>query len=122
MKVYIVTGGDYSDYHISAVFSTRTDAENYCSACSGEWWTPRVEEWPLDSLSVDTGMKFYFGRVNPENGAVFDVSEASNGRGVGEWQKAVGGTLFTVVVSKSETHAVKSIADKYRQAKAEGIL
>lgn len=29
-EVYIVTAGDYSDYHIEAVFKDREKAEAYC--------------------------------------------------------------------------------------------
>nr|WP_296955237.1 hypothetical protein [uncultured Mediterraneibacter sp.] len=31
MKVYIVTEGEYSDYHIVGVFATREAAEKYCA-------------------------------------------------------------------------------------------
>ncbi len=32
MKVYVVTSGDYSDYHIEAVFDSKVQAVMYCAA------------------------------------------------------------------------------------------
>jgi hypothetical protein len=44
-KVYIVTHGDYSDYSICAVFSTRDKAEEYIQQHGN---TFRIEEYSLD--------------------------------------------------------------------------
>ena len=43
-KVYIVTSGEYSDYHIDAVFSCSEHAEEYKERGGGDC----VEEFPLD--------------------------------------------------------------------------
>ena len=49
MKVYIVTDGDYSDYHIEAVFTNKEKAETYaalrCYDC--------VEEYDADAIEID---------------------------------------------------------------------
>lgn len=51
-KVYVVTGGIYSDYRIRAIFTKRSDAEAYIAATDtdevGIGDDPRVEQWPLD--------------------------------------------------------------------------
>lgn len=44
-KVYIVTSGEYSDYQINAVFSTREKAEE-CVDIQGTGY--RIEEFPID--------------------------------------------------------------------------
>jgi hypothetical protein len=44
-KVYIITYGDYSDYSICAVFSTRDKAEEYIQQHGN---TFRIEEYSLD--------------------------------------------------------------------------
>jgi len=50
-KVYIVTEGVYSDYHIEAVFSSKAEAEEYIDKlkeldyCYSE---PQIEEWFID--------------------------------------------------------------------------
>ena len=53
-KVYIVTSGEYSDYRINAVFSSRKLAKKYIElqARVGFWnfTTPRIEEYTLDEL------------------------------------------------------------------------
>jgi hypothetical protein len=47
-KVYIVTDGEYSDYHIVGVFSTREIAESVLRAC----YADGVEEHEVDSKIV----------------------------------------------------------------------
>lgn len=49
MKVYIVTTGEYSDYHIDEVFTDLEQAQLYCAARNGvvcaEYY---IEEWETD--------------------------------------------------------------------------
>lgn len=48
-KVYAVSSGEYSDYHISAVFSTREGAERYLVEFNkANRNGGNIEEWPLD--------------------------------------------------------------------------
>jgi hypothetical protein len=49
-KVYIVTAGSYSDYHIEAVFSEKEFAEKYVEVAKGLLGSNDfgVEEWCLD--------------------------------------------------------------------------
>jgi len=51
-KVYIVTQGSYSDYHIVNVFSTKEKADTYVKECGGdinefELDLPRNEWWEI---------------------------------------------------------------------------
>jgi len=47
MKIYIVTSGAYSDYHINAVFSTKENAERYNKIhASGDF--EDIEEFEVD--------------------------------------------------------------------------
>lgn len=53
-KVYIVTDGEYSDYHIEACFSTKKKAQQYiknAKKVQGKYYDPDIEEWDLDSSS-----------------------------------------------------------------------
>lgn len=43
--IYIVTSGDYSDFHISAVFSTKGKAEEYVQQNGSDY---NIEEFDLD--------------------------------------------------------------------------
>lgn len=49
MKVYIVTDGEYSDYHIEAVFTDEKTAYKYAALhkCNN------VEEYDTDSVTID---------------------------------------------------------------------
>lgn len=51
-KVWLVTAGEYSDYHIKGAFSSEVKAEAYCAAYRdmGEWDHPEVEEYDLDPM------------------------------------------------------------------------
>ena len=51
MKVYIVTEGSYSDYHIEAVFTDEEQAKYYCATHSDEC---EIEEYDTDTVHFDT--------------------------------------------------------------------
>jgi len=71
MKVYIVTSGDYSDYHIEAVFTNEEQANLYCALHAGRWDSPSVEEYETDTWQIETKNDFkvrwedYFWSKNP---------------------------------------------------------
>lgn len=52
-KVYIVTEGDYSDYHIEACFTTKEKAEEFIKNSKkvedDGWYKPGIEVWDLDT-------------------------------------------------------------------------
>ena len=53
-KIYVVTEGKYSDYHIEACFSAEKKAQEYIKNAKkvhGEYYFPDIEEWELDSNS-----------------------------------------------------------------------
>lgn len=53
-KIYVVTDGNYSDYHIEACFSTKKKAQEYIKnskKVNSSWYYPQIEEWELDSSS-----------------------------------------------------------------------
>lgn len=50
-KVYVVTRGDYSDYGIEKIFTTRDAAEKYCAIDTDIWDTPMIEEWDVEDGS-----------------------------------------------------------------------
>lgn len=64
MKVYVVTAGEYSDYHIVKIFSSYKKAHDYCCVSNNESLNANIEEYELDNVSVDvkntyTGIKCY---------------------------------------------------------------
>ncbi len=46
-EIYVVTDGDYSDYHICGLFSKKELAQKYIDA-QGKDFPPRIEPWTLD--------------------------------------------------------------------------
>lgn len=65
MKVYLVTDGEYSDYHVSAVFAERSAAKAFIKIDGG-----RIEVW--DALSEV-----------PAQGQWYVIEEISTQKGVG---------------------------------------
>ena len=60
MKVYVVTEGDYSDYHIIGVTTDRKKAKQYCELTKGRWYEPQIELYETDSFTPDiTAYKVY---------------------------------------------------------------
>lgn len=53
MKVYIVTAGDYSYYHIEKVFTSPVMAQMYADLDDDR----RVEEFPVDNVKIDSAQK-----------------------------------------------------------------
>ena len=53
MKIFIVTEGSYSYYHICAVFTDRRQAELYCAAHNYGIDIPEIEEWDTDEVKLE---------------------------------------------------------------------
>jgi len=85
MKVFIVTSGQYCDYGINAVFSTKELAEKYISAFDNEYIQRDIEEWDLDPNKTDLNQnrRAYFLRIN-KNGDIGELYIADSSYGYGE--------------------------------------
>lgn len=61
-KVYVVTRGDYSDYHIEAVFPTRDSAERWCAVHwkDNSYDYPIIEEYDLEQPDILDDTKVYY--------------------------------------------------------------
>jgi hypothetical protein len=57
MKIYIVTSGSYSDYHIDAVFTDEEQAKLYCAVHDNDYDTPGIEEWEADEVKLETSLE-----------------------------------------------------------------
>jgi hypothetical protein len=58
MKIYIVTAGEYSDYHIVRVFLDKEKAERYISLCGNHYDEPVIEEYETDDDSIIEEINF----------------------------------------------------------------
>lgn len=67
-KVYAITRGEYSDYHIEKIFSTREAAEKYCAVDADKYDEPMIEEYYLENgseIQIDRVYKAIFFQVIP---------------------------------------------------------
>ena len=71
LKVYLVTQGDYSDYHVEAVFSTKGKAQAWID--SSRKWSCVIEEWELDN-AVEWGYVTFV--IMKRDGALWGHSES----------------------------------------------
>ena len=130
MKVFIVTEGEYSDYHIVAVFTNEEEAKNFVAALSPddeplyETWETGIPEDGLYQKTFTTDLKFSDGSlVNRQEEAQQHPRDWSEGFATYSYPKLPNGqydhtTVFDVcrgcsVISAE--HADK-VASEQRQA------
>lgn len=128
MKVYIVTSGCYSDYHINAVFLDKAQAEYYCALHKLE--DADIEEYDTDDHVIECqkpifkewSVHFRNGEIENSwfNGYTFDNTMLK----IGEherfdvWQKVLHGYVrFTTSKDKDYKQAEKIACDLYAQFK-----
>ena len=126
-QVFIVTAGDYSDYHICAVFETKELAEAYIKAFSDRNYFG-IEEYELNSTAPQNGLKAYFVRMTRQ-GEVESVKAEDGdygfyGRGeVAQVLKTNGvNKLFVHCFARDEAHAIKIAGEKRREFIISGEL
>lgn len=55
MKVYVITQGSYSDYHIVGVKLTREEAEKVVALSNDDYYDyAEIEEYDTDDIKIDT--------------------------------------------------------------------
>ena len=140
-KVYIVTSGDYSDYSIDSVFSSREAAEKRCAVWRQEdlWDEPRIEEYELEdgsnviveqvykAIAFDQRCVFYQNEICVDFDMMYDVkpfeekinkkekTHLKNGKTVELYY----GILPVNKTVETETEAEKIIFDRLAKWKAE---
>ena len=120
-KVYIVTSGDYSDYHIAAVFSTREKAEEYVDAHGSDY---RVEEYPVDDAEVKKNESIWLVSVNWKTGKVISANPENlseyyaDKEGTVQYQRGYDNYLDFVLKADSMARAKKVASERFMQVKA----
>ena len=74
-KVYIVTYGEYSDYHVVAVFMDRHEAEVHCAYKNGNCVSNggyRVEEYGVGKIEYKKDAEIGYFLTYDENGELFE--------------------------------------------------
>lgn len=138
-KVYLITAGEYSDYSVLAVCSTREKAEHFCEVLNrngGRYGDKAdIEEYPVDSIPIEDldipvwcvgfkGKPLYVSDVRKcDRGGALDINKFNPYR-VHDFFASRGGSMYAVdVMAETEEEAIKKASDylaKYR-AEKEGL-
>lgn len=138
-KVYLITAGEYSDYGVVAVCSTREKAEHFCEVLNRNGGVygdqAEIEEYPIDSIPIDDldipvwcvcfkGPPFYvYNVMKRDRGGALDINKLNPYR-VHDYSTSSGGSDYAVdVMAETEEEAIKKASDylaKYR-AEKEGL-
>lgn len=119
-KVYIVTAGDYSDYHICAASLDKEHAEILAEKYTDSYDEAIIEEYELDEFLEEAkqGYGWYWSSCKLENGMFGDVRVGQmDSYGAGAAGKVVKALhrkqLFVDVLAKDDEHARKIAAEKF---------
>jgi hypothetical protein len=118
--IYVITDGEYSDYHICAIFSEKEAAEEYQRDIGAD----QTEEWELDEIDVKElrGKKVMFGRIR-KDGYVHDL-DTTNSMGHSKGRTSFGfdcnGDMYLSATVKDEETFIKILNDTRSRKIAEG--
>lgn len=119
-KVYIVTYGDYSDYHICAASLDKKRAELLAEKYTDGYDEATVEEYELDEFFEEAkhGYSWYWCWCKIENGMFGQVKVRQlDSYGTGMVGKVVKSLryeqLFVDVLAENDEHAQKIAAEKF---------
>lgn len=118
-EIYIVSSGQYSDYGIDGVFSTKELAQAYIDSFSKKdgWDEMDIEIWELDPHKEDlhNKRKVYFVSMT-QNGEVLNVRIDSSAYGIKYKDSRDGldanGNFYTHCFADDEKHAIKICAER----------
>lgn len=119
MKVYVVAEGDYSAYHIEAVFPTKKQARNYIINHANDYFRDyQIEEYELDNEYPETNDKLFEVTMN---GGMWKAKGADGWYGCvpKEYRVIHKETYHNYIHAKDKEHALKIGQDDYAKRKAE---
>ena len=118
MKVYVVTQGEYSAYHIVGVTLDRAKAERWVELYNAEdriyHRDVQIEEYEADEFGNDGLYQWEVGQGWTNEGCELDTM----GDDYGEWYNSDDNYCLKVM-AKDKAHAVKAAYDKIAMIKAE---
>lgn len=111
-KIFVVTDGDYSDYHIVTVCSTRERANRVVEV----FGVGSVEEFEVDSIEINKGLLPFFVRLDADGNALqVQRSTSTYGFSESESYRDIKGNFFTHVFAMDEEHAKKIAGERKLQ-------
>ena len=113
MKIYAITKGEYSDYHICALTVSKEKAAKLRKIYSDSFDEAYIEEYE-DSDSEDIRALFIYRQSN-DNVAIWDFNENEKVDIDGN------GDIYAIVSAKDKEHARKKAQDMIAKYKAEKL-
>ena len=120
MKIYVITKGSYSDYHICAVSANQKNAEKLQKIFSGKWNQAIIEEYEADQYltEAESGMELYkciMGQDGVVDMCVIDLDYMYD---CDFKVRYLASRYIVYVWAKDSEHAKKIAADKIAEFKA----
>lgn len=113
MKIYVITKGCYSDYHIAAVTDDKEKAEFLKLKFSDECDPADIEEYDTDEYSVEgiQNMKLFYWKVliHKGNSLVYPYLSGN------QYFNVYNTGIQAVVTARTKEQAIKIVRDKYAQ-------
>lgn len=118
MKLFVVTSGEYSDFKISGIYSSKEKAEWARKLFATE---NQIEEWELDSIPIHpSGMILFKVRMD-KNGTVRDCYIVDASDKWNQWFPAAEVMAVDFIVwARDIEHAIKIANEKRTQLIASG--
>ena len=123
-KVYVVTEGSYSDYHIVAIFSDKNNADIHAALLNSTesfYDEARVEEWDVDDVEIDTRQKIiHYATIHYCEGEITCVNISDGIDGLIKFDQPIRindpRNFWVNVRTDNEDKAKKIFYDKYAEA------
>lgn len=134
MKVYVVTEGCYSDYHIEAIFESYGKAVAYVGAKAGRYSDYQIETYDTESANVAKERKWFKAHMEGGEWTAAEVEEPAPGDYTSTFHtkfskkdsiKVIDGRPLRIseydidVVAKDKEQALKIARDKFASFKAQ---
>lgn len=122
MKIYVITKGSYSGYHICAVSTNQKNAEKLQKIFSGRWDQAMIEEYESDQYLTETesGMELYKCVMGKDGTILADVSiiDLDYINDCDFRVRDIANRYLVYVWTKDSEHAKKIATDKIAEFKA----
>ena len=121
MKVYVITKGIYSDYHICAVAIDKAKAEQLVEKFSDSWDKAEIEEYDTEDYNPILRFQKCFNCFYHEENKTFSLTETDSDYLEADDFKPKKNkeSLFFRVLANDENMALKKASDIVAQYKAE---
>ena len=122
-KAYVVTAGEYSDYRIEGVFSSREKAEEYINHSTDQDLNG-IDEWILDEKKPDKGEKIFrvtsaFDKIDfhVSGREYYPIEYKDLIQYYIKWDKSH--NTYFYIYTDTRKRAIKIASERLRQVKAE---